>query len=136
VGAQELDCLQRDCYLISTTSRDFEFKLPEFMQRARAVRRRGRLGTTYDLPEGVKVTTLGHGFPINFHYAESLPNRYVDLVMGAMVLGAVTLTRPDHGFKPGHNLTATNQVLESSTLLRRYYHLYGPSGVSADSGSS
>lgn len=128
MGAHELDCLEQDCYLVSTTSRDFEFKLAEFSAHARSVRRRGRLGTSYEMRHGAVVTVLGHGFPINFHYAESLPNRYVDLVMGAMVLGAVTLTRPDHGFAAGHNLAATNQVLRNSTLLRRYYQLYGPAG--------
>jgi hypothetical protein len=53
-----------------------------------------------------------------------------------MVLGAVTLTRPDHGFLPGHNLPATNQVLENSTLLRQYYELYGSSGNHRTAGSA
>lgn len=128
LGKEHLDSLRRDCYLISTTSRDFEFKLDEFTQRSQAVCRRGRLGTSYRLDTEVEVTVLGHGFPINFHYAESLPNRYVDLILGAMVLGAVTLATPDHGFQPGHNLAATNHVLDNSTLLRRYYQLYGPAG--------
>jgi adenosylhomocysteinase len=126
LGAAQLDSVRRDCYLISTTSRDFEFKLDEFAQRSRSVCRRGRLGTSYRLDTGVELTVLGHGLPINFHYAESLPNRYVDLVMGAMVLGAVTLADPEHGFQPGHNVTATNHVLANSTLLRRYYQMYGP----------
>lgn len=126
LGGADLGVLRRDAYLVSTTSRDFEFRLDEFAAAASEVRRLGRLGTAYRLAGGVEVTVLGHGLPINFHYAESLPNRYVDLVMGAMALGAVTLATPGHGFAPGHNVAATDRVLEDSALLRGYYATYGP----------
>jgi adenosylhomocysteinase len=121
--------LRRDCFLASTTSRDYEFNLADFAEAATSVTRLGKLGTSFVLENDVEVIALGHGFPINFHYAESLPNRYVDLVIACLISGAATLAWPAHEFSPGNtygNLELTNRILGASPILQEYYERYGP----------
>ncbi|WP_157519146.1 hypothetical protein [Herbidospora mongoliensis] len=116
----------RDCYLVSTTSRNREFAVAELEQEARQVTDEGVLGTRLHLQSGARVTLVGDGFPINFHHAESLPNMYSDLILASLLVAASTLAAPDHGFAAGHNVTASNRVLESCGLLERYYARFGP----------
>lgn len=121
--------IQRDCYLVSTTSRTHEFALDELREESCGVVDLGVVGHRLTLPSGVTATVLADGYPINFHMAESLPNKYADLVLAALLVGAATLTRPDHGFAAGHNVRLTDQVLESCGLLERYYGRFGPAAV-------
>jgi hypothetical protein len=72
------------------------------------------------------VTLLADGFPVNFHHAESLPNAYADVVLAAMVIGAVTLSRERGRYPAGHDVARTDRALESSGLPQRYYALHGP----------
>jgi hypothetical protein len=117
--------LQRDCYLVSTTSRTTEFALDELVEEAVTISDAGVLGIRLHLPSRVTATVVGDGFPINFHYAESMPNKYADLVLASLLVGAATLARPGHGFESGHNVARTNRVLESCGLLERYYRRFG-----------
>jgi S-adenosylhomocysteine hydrolase len=119
--------LAEDVYVVSVTSRQREFALAEFADGAVAQEDLGRLGIRYVLPSGRAVTALADGFPVNFHHAESLPNRYSDVIVGAMIIGIATLARPDHGFAHGHNVARTNAALAASGLVERYYRLHGPS---------
>ena len=128
VRGEHVGALRRDCYLASTTSRTNEFALDELTAQARHVSDAGVLGTRLHLTGGLTATLLGDGFPINFHHAESLPNKYSDLVLASLLVGAATLARPDHGFSRGHNVAATDAVLESCGLLERYYRRFGPAG--------
>ncbi|MBB0243024.1 hypothetical protein FNQ90_02590 [Streptomyces alkaliphilus] len=64
--------------------------------------------------------------PINFHHAESLSNRYVDLVLAGLAVGAVALAGGDERLRPGHNVAATNEILSESGIVVDYYRLYGP----------
>ncbi|MGH3712142.1 MAG: NAD(P)-dependent oxidoreductase [Micromonosporaceae bacterium] len=121
--------LRRDCFLVSTTSRDYEFALDEIAEESRRVTDAGMLGMRFELRHGVTATVVADGYPVNFHHAESLPNKYADLILASLVMGAVTLARPDHGFRPGHNVEATDRVLESCGLLERYYSRFGPEGL-------
>ena len=84
------------------------------------------LGTGYQLAGGPEIVVLGHGMPINFHYAESLSNRYVDLVLAGLAVGAVALARADGRLRPGHNVAATNLILAEAGIVDDYYRLYGP----------
>jgi S-adenosylhomocysteine hydrolase len=118
--------LVRDCYLVSTTSRTHEFALDELAEEAVTISDAGVLGMRLHLPGGAVVTVVGDGFPINFHYAESMPNKYADLVLASLLVGAATLAAPDHAFVPGHNVAATDAVLEGCGLLERYYQRFGP----------
>ena len=64
--------------------------------------------------------------PINFYHASSLANRYIDLIVAALLLGGVTLAaRGQGGFRPGHNVNLTNKILNSSSILDIYYDWYG-----------
>lgn len=119
--------ISRDCHLVSTTSRDTEFAITELIEQSRSMTDAGVLGKRLQLSHGPVVTVVGDGFPINFHYAESMPNKYADLVLASLLVGAATLARPDRGgLLAGHNLAATDEVLESCGLLERYYARFGP----------
>jgi len=123
---EHLSAFRKSCYLASVTSRTYEFALGEFTSTARAVHDYGRLGHGYLLDEGVELCVLGHGMPVNFCHAESLPNRYVDLIFSSLLTGGVTLARPDSGgLAPGHNVELTNKILNASAPLDSYYDRYG-----------
>jgi adenosylhomocysteinase len=123
--------LRRDCYLVSTTSRNYEFALDELAEEAVEVRPGGTVGSRLHLRNGTTATVLADGFPVNFHHAESLPNKHADLILAALLVGAATLAAPGHGFAAGHNVAATDRVLESCGLLERYYDRFGPGAGSA-----
>ncbi|GAA4994367.1 hypothetical protein GCM10023205_78920 [Yinghuangia aomiensis] len=119
--------LRADCYLVSTTSRQAEFALDELTDEAVRVDDLG-VSTRLHYQHGPTATVLAHGQPVNFYEAESLPNRYADLILASLLVGAAHLARPDHTLRPGHNVRATDRVLESSGLLEAYYARFGPSG--------
>lgn len=125
-GLDQAKRLPRRAFLVSTTSRDYEFALEELRQGSQTVADRGVLGTSYHLTAGPELLVIGHGMPVNFHYAESLSNRYVDLVLAGLAVGAVALAIGDERLRPGHNLAATNAVLAESGIVDDYYRLYGP----------
>lgn len=119
--------LRRDCYLVSTTSRQTEFALDDLQEAARSVSDAGVVGMRLHFGHGPTVTVVGDGMPINFHYAESMPNKYADLVLSALLVGMATLASPDRGgLAAGHNVGATDRILESCGLLERYYARFGP----------
>lgn len=122
---EHFERIEDNCYLVSTTSRDYEFVLDDLDSMSLDNEKLGRTGTVYRLASGVEVLVLAHGLPINFYYAESLPTRYVDVVLASMLIGACTLVLDGRRFVPGHNLEATNRVLVECEVLERYYELYG-----------
>ncbi|MGW7304057.1 NAD(P)-dependent oxidoreductase [Streptomyces sp. NPDC054835] len=128
-GLQQARLLPPRSVLVSTTSRDYEFGLNELRAGSSRVTDRGVLGTGYLLADGPEILALGHGMPINFHHAESLSNRYVDLVLAGLAVGAVALAQGDQRLQPGHNLAATNALLAESGIIDDYYRLYGPTAA-------
>lgn len=108
------------------TSRDHEFPLAEWAARAQHVVDYGpALGHGYHLDHGVELCVLGDGLRINFCDRESLPNRVIDLVFAALVTGAVTLARPDHGgHGPWLDVGLVDQILAASPALGAYLGLY------------
>lgn len=130
LGAQHLSHFQRSAYLASVTSRTYEFNQAELREASKRVVDHGLLGHSYMLEGDIELCLLGHGMPINFYHAESLPNRYIDLVLSSMLLGASVLAQEDQGgFRSGHNVDLTNKVLNSSSALETYYDWYGPASA-------
>lgn len=130
---EHLSAFRKSAYLVSATSRTYEFAQHEFAAAAKRVVDYGRLGHAYLMDGGIELCLVGHGMPINFYHAESLPNRYIDLVISSLLLGGVTLARPDQGgFEPGHNLERTNAVLNTSPALETYYDWYGEPSARRD----
>jgi S-adenosylhomocysteine hydrolase len=130
---EHLGAFRKSAYLVSVTSRTYEFELEKFAAAAKQVKDYGRLGHGYLLDDDVELCVVAHGMPVNFYHAESLPNRYIDLVISALLLGGVTLARPDRGgFQPGHNLARTNAVLNASPALETYYDWYGEPSARRD----
>ncbi|MGO9762522.1 MAG: NAD(P)-dependent oxidoreductase [Solirubrobacteraceae bacterium] len=121
VTAEHFGALQADCYLVSTTSRDREFALADLRELSTEVKQRGALGTCYRLKNGVMAFALGNGFPINFHEAQSLPNKVSDLVLASVLVGACALAEKQGELVPGLNIEASNRVLRDSGLLDEYY---------------
>lgn len=117
---------------MSTTSRDYEFGLAGLREGSSAVTDLGVTGTSYQLADGPEVLVIGHGMPINFHFAESLSNRYVDLVLAGLIVGAIHLACGDELLQPGRNLAATNDILTRSGIIDDYYRLYGPVDAAVD----
>jgi adenosylhomocysteinase len=126
LGRPEFAALRRDCILVSVTSRTVEFDLPALVDLAGSAHDLGVAGVRYRLPGGVQVTTLADGYPVNFHHAESVPNRQSDLIMAGLLVGAAALADPAHRFTPGHNVALSDTILQDSGLLHRFYRLYGP----------
>jgi adenosylhomocysteinase len=130
---EHVSAFRKSCYLASVTSRTYEFALDEFAGRAKSVHDYGRLGHGYILSGGIELCVLGHAMPVNFYHAESLPNRYIDIIFSSLLLGGATLARPDRGgFHPGHNLERTNEILNASPALEAYYDWYGESAAPRD----
>jgi len=124
LAAEQFRAIAWDCYLVSTTSRDREFALDELAELATDVEPLGKLGTRYSLANGARVLVLGHGMPINFHYAESLPNRSIDLVLASVLVGACVLARDEPPFPIGIDVEAANEALRDAGLLDAYYDLW------------
>jgi adenosylhomocysteinase len=122
--AEHFEALKRDCYLVSFTSRNDEFDVVGLASLAAHSESRGRVGTAYRLPSGVEVTLVADGYPANFHYAESMPNRSSDLILASMLVGACTLASDPRDFVPGHNVGATDRALEASGIIAAYQRLY------------
>jgi len=121
----QVELLTGASYLVSTTSRDYEFPVAEIRAKAIASQT-GVRGTAFTMPSGAQVTVVANGFPINFHHAESLPNRYVDLVLAGLIVGAVAIARGDPRLPDGGSVSACNEMLAESGIMHDYYGLYGP----------
>lgn len=129
MSAAEFAALESSCFLASVSSRNTEFDLSVLTEMSSHTEPFGTSGTTYQMSHGPRVVLLADGYPINFHHSDSLTNSRADLVATALLTGICELAQPDHRFAPGHNLEHTDAAIESSGLLERYYHLYGPQRV-------
>lgn len=116
--------IRHDCYLVSTTSRDFEFDLPGLRARSHQIDPVPGVGTRYRFGSGVSVLVLADGYPINFFHAESMPNRYSDIVLASMLAGACALVDPTSGLVPGHNRDISDRLLRKSPIVDEYYTQY------------
>lgn len=116
-------------YLASMTSRDYEFPLSEWAERAIRVVDYGPLGHGYLMPGGIELCVLGDGLPVNFHHRESVPGRVIDLVFAALLLGGATLARPDRGgHSLGRDLACVNRTLAASPAMTSFLDRYGDDG--------
>jgi S-adenosylhomocysteine hydrolase len=120
VGEEALNCVTRDCVLVSLTSRDVAFD-KEALGRLFEPSPFGTVGTLYlrDTPR-CRLLLLANGFPINFHFAESMPNQQSDLVMASLLAGAITLANADPPWPPGNDAQRANDVLNEGTLLHDF----------------
>ncbi|MGH8903500.1 MAG: hypothetical protein ACRDYA_17970 [Egibacteraceae bacterium] len=122
---EHAEAFASSAYLASMTSRDYEFPLADWAKRAERVIDYGTLGHGYHLPRGVELCVIGDGLPVNFHHRESVPNRVIDVVFAALLLGGATLAQPDQGgHGPGRDVALVDQVLADSPALDTYLELY------------
>ncbi|HEY3827826.1 MAG TPA: NAD(P)-dependent oxidoreductase [Solirubrobacteraceae bacterium] len=121
---EHFSLLEWDCYLISTTSRDREFALPALARLASCIERLGHVGTRYTLRSGAEVLVLAHGLPINFHHAQSLANRAIDLVLASVLVGGCVLASEEPGLVAGVDVEVTNKILRETRLLETYYDMW------------
>ena len=121
---RDFKAIRSRCYLVSTTSRDYEFNLSDLNALAASVEDHGSLGSVYLLDNHVQVVVIANGYPVNFHYAESLPNRYADLILASVLIGACTLAENSNKFRKGNNVALTNEILDNAPLLTDYFRLF------------
>lgn len=113
-----------DCALISLTSRDVAFDKAALATHFEA-EPLGTLGTRYRR-NGVELLLLAEGFPANFHYAESMPNQQSDVVMAALLAGAVALACGD--WQAGNDAASADAILSEGTLMTDFLNLRPPLG--------
>ncbi|MEU5402862.1 hypothetical protein ABZ348_26600 [Streptomyces sp. NPDC005963] len=138
MSRREFEALRRHTRLVSASSRDIEFDLPAL--EALAVRDStappalALPSRTHTLPQGVDVTVLAGGRPVNFHETDSISNLHSDLVYAGMLTGACAVaTDPaPAGLDPAW----ADTVLEESGLLQDYYERYGPPSASMATATS
>ena len=129
VGAEAFARIREDCCLVSLTSRDYAFDKQALAQSYRE-RPCGNLGTIYsDEKRGNSILLLANGFPVNFHFAESMPNQQSDLVMASPLVGAMALAAPETLWPAGNAPERANSVLNEGTLLDDY--LFGKPSFAA-----
>jgi adenosylhomocysteinase len=124
VGAAAFKRIERDCVLVSLTSRDVAFD-KEALEQLCASFSFGTVGTLY-APHGkpgCKILLIADGFPVNFHFAESMPNQQSDLVMASLLAGAITLANANPPWQPGNDPKRANEVLNEGTLLHDFLTL-------------
>jgi adenosylhomocysteinase len=119
VGADAFACVREDCCLVSLTSRDRAFDKDALNEHYKH-QPCGNLGTLFTNKNGQSMLLLADGFPVNFHFAESMPNQQSDLVMASLMVGAMALAAPGTLWSPGNDAGKANAVLNEGTLLRDF----------------
>ena len=120
VGADAFIALRRDCALVSLTSRDVAFDKQALAELAEP-KPFGTVGTLFRLQDPARdLLLVANGFPVNFHYAESMPNQQSDLIMASLLIGAVTLAGSTPTWPVGNDPARANSVLNEGTLLRDF----------------
>jgi len=123
VGRTELEAIEKDCVLASLTSRDAAFDKEALAAIAKA-RKLGTVGTLYtDGASASNILLLANGFPLNFHFSESMPNQQSDLVMASLLAGAITLARTTPSWPPGNEPDRANSALNEGSLLHDFLRL-------------
>lgn len=129
--AGSLASIRRSCYLVSCTSRDYEFDVAALASASRRSRYLPELGTVFSLGDGVDVTLVADGYPVNFYRSESMPNRYSDIVLAAMLVGGCYLRQNSGQAATQHwnrdRINRTDAVLAQASIVRDYLRLYQPS---------
>lgn len=121
-GRDELELLARDCVLVSMTSRDYAFDKAALALLADA-EPAGTIGTLYTRREStpIQLFLLANGYPINFHFAESMPNAQADLVMSSLIIGAINLCTATPPWPAGNDARRANDELNRGTLLADFF---------------
>ena len=124
IGVAALERIEQDCVLVSLTSRDAAFD-KEALEELCESSSYGSVGTLY-IPRkdpSRRILLVADGFPVNFHFAESMPNQQSDLVMASLLAGAITLANADPPWQPGNDSKRADNVLNEGTLLHDFLTL-------------
>jgi hypothetical protein len=119
IGADALAAIKSDCVLTSLTSRDVAFDKAA-LDKIAPGRKVGTVGTVYSRDPGCNLLLLADGFPINFHFSESMPNQQSDLVMASLLAGALTLAKAAIPWGPGNDPARANAALNEGALLHDF----------------
>lgn len=120
VEAAAFKNMKRDCILVSLTSRDVAFD-KEALDELCTSSPFGSVGTLYVREDpDCKILLIADGFPVNFHFAESMPNQQSDLVMASLLAGAITLANADPPWPPGNDAKRADTLLNDGSLLHDF----------------
>lgn len=123
VGNEALAAITSDCVLVSLTSRDVAFDKRALAKLAPG-RAHGNVGTLHHRADAdCDILLVADGFPINFHFAESMPNQQADLIMASLLVGAITLACDRPAWPAGNDPARANAVLNDGTLLEDFLGL-------------
>ena len=98
IGKEEIEKLSDGAWLVSASSDRGEIDyqtLGEFAGRSN-IRPIPKVGTEYSIQTAdktKKVRLLADGYPINFYYSESVPNKSIDPILSELLLSAMELAR-------------------------------------------
>jgi S-adenosylhomocysteine hydrolase len=123
VDGPALQALRGRTYLASCTSRDYAFD-KQYLAEHYEPQPYGSIGTVYRDDDRSELFLVADGYPVNFHFAESMPNAQSDLVMASMLLGAVHLCTAEPAWPAGNDSARANFHLNAGTLLDDFYDLH------------
>ena len=137
VTADELAELSNDAYLVSLTSRDYEFDISGLESSAVEIESHTAVGRSFRITESereITVVLVAGGYPVNFHNAESMPNQHSDLIMASMLTGGIAVCSSPRRYDiqrrgvgeedNGAVAEEEDMTLSASGLLERYFKLY------------
>jgi S-adenosylhomocysteine hydrolase len=123
---EDVVCLPHSAYLVSASSDRREFPISEIARLAKdrsvltSTAGNDVIGTTYVLrKQSRQVHLIADGYPINFWWADSMPNQVSDVILSLILLGACSLVDGAH-LRPGIDEHGINALAEEKGLAALY----------------
>lgn len=133
IGKDEIAKLPHNVILVSASSDRDEIDVDELELLAASnkeplysSRDRQKIGTVYELVRldpPRKVTLLADGYPVNFYYSESVPNKSFDPILTILFLATLELAiRRD--LNPGVDKNIVDDIVEREQVVKEMERLY------------
>lgn len=128
VRRSEILAMEHNVYLVSASSEQWEFCVPELealcSEKVDLFINGRKIGTRYKIRKTEKyVNLIADGYPINFWKMESMPNEVSDLIMSLMFVSALEIAKNRH-LRAKINYDTVNKLAGQYELSKIYleYH--------------
>ena len=128
IGRSEILSLEHNAYLLSASSEQWEFCIPELdalsSKKTNRFNDSEKIGTRYKIRNTEKyVNLMADGYPINFWKTESMPNEVSDLIMSLIFISAIEIAT-NRSLYPQIDFDIVNSLVERHELSKIYleYH--------------